>query len=208
MAARHCMLLLACGLVLTGCRRQPLATPATQAGTTGVTASLRSPEDAARSLMELLRAQLAAVAGRDRAAAARYRDQVAQEIVARDDVMARYNTLTGRTARTEDEVLHRLVESWAAAIAYYADGLDLQHMRLSAVAGQSGKAVVEIPAHGPNDEALLNVACLRGADERWRVVGVEFALPEAPHATTLPAQAAPASREVTQPASASAPTVP
>jgi hypothetical protein len=193
MVARHYLCLLVCG-VLAGCRPPP----ATTTSPAEVEVSLRTPQDAARSLVELLRAHLGALARHEHAAADGYRDQIAREVVARDDIMARFNALSVRTARGEAEVLPRLVESWASAVAYYAGGLDLEHMRLSAMAGDSGKGVVEIPAHGPGDEARLDVACIRGADEKWRVIGIEFGLPPASQpATRAIPRAAPASQAAT-----------
>ncbi len=206
MAARRSLLFLICG-VLAGCRPPAPSTASTQAGPSDIEVSARSPQDVARSLVALIRAHLAALARHDHVAADRYRDQVAREVVARDEIMRRFNGLTARTAHGETEVLRRLVESWASALAYYASGLDLEHMRLSAVAGDSGKGVVEIPAHGLNDEARLDVACMRGPDEQWRILGIEFALPEASRATTQPLHTAPAAQP-SAPATTSAPNAP
>ena len=187
---RVCGLLLLCGGLLVGCRPATPATAATGPAAPAVAVALRSPEDVTRGLVELLRAHLQAIARHDRGTANRLRDQAAQEIVARGEVMARYNALSSRTARDETEALHRLVESWAAGSAYYADGFALERMRLSAVAGEGGKAVVDVPAQGRGSEAVLQVACIRGPDEQWRVVGIEFAPPEAHGPTTASTRAA------------------
>jgi hypothetical protein len=180
MAMRYFLLALLGG-VLAGCRPPPPSPSAS----TDIEVNLQTPQAAARSLMELLQAHLAAVARRDRAAAEAYRDQIAREVVARDDVMARFDQLPGRSVHGAAEVLPRLVESWASAVAYYADGLDLEHMRIAASA-ESGRGVVDIPARGPADQATLVVACVRGPDEKWRVIGLEFAVPTTSRPATRP----------------------
>jgi hypothetical protein len=159
--------------------------------------ALGTPQEATRSVLERLRAQLHAMAQHDRDAAARYRDEVVQEVAARDDILARYNALGVRAVRDDAEVLRRLVESWAAMLAYYADGLALEQMRLGAAGGEGSKAVVDVPAHGRDSETILQVYCVRGPDGQWRVGTLELAPPR----PALPAQSAP----VSQPVSASSP---
>ena len=154
---------------------------------------MKTPEDATRSLLDALREQLQATARGDRATARRCRDRVAEHIAARDQIMARYRALPGHAPQEEVEVLDTLVENWASILSYYANGLALSEMKRSAVGGEGGGAVVDVPAHGPDDRAILRVACVRGSDDEWRIlaVGLEPAL--------LPTRA-------TQPGAASQPT--
>ncbi len=201
---RACWLpLVVCGSLTVGCRPASSASSATQPAAVAI--ALRSPQEATRSLLELLRAHLQAIARHDRKAAEYYRDQVAAELVARADVLARFDTLPGRVTHDANEMLKRLVESWAAVVSFYADGLEPERMRLGAVDGEGSKVVVDVPARGPAGEAILRVLCQRGPDEQWRVTSIEFA-PPAPHGpTTAPTHTAPATGPSAPPATQSAP---
>ena len=103
--------------------------------------------------------------------------------------MARYRALPGHVPQAEAEVLDTLVENWASILSYYANGLALSEMKRSAAGGEGGGAVVDVPAHGPDDRAILRVACVRGLDDEWRIlaIGLEPAL--MPTLTTQPGAA-------------------
>ena len=193
-------LLLVCG-GLAGCRQAPPpASPPAEV-------DLQSPLEATGTLLDLLCAHLEATGRRDRSAAERLRDQAAIQTVARADVIARYKSLSGHVAQSDNEVLARLVESWAAALEYYAGGLDRAHMRIASLGSQGNKAVVDVPAHGQSGEAAtLRVSCLRVADEQWRVMAIEFAFPGGQRTATAPAAAV--EQSTSAPATSSAPVVP
>lgn len=135
-----------------------------------------TPEEAVRSLLTLLRGHLAAIAAGQRDGAADLRDQVVWHLV--DWPAALGGAAAERPAPERTARLNNLVESWAAAVAYYADGLELDRIAVER-GGQDARALARVPARGPRDDALIQVACVRGDDERWRIAGLEFALPAA-----------------------------
>jgi hypothetical protein len=139
---------------------------------------LDTPEDAARALLQLLHGHLQAIAHGDRKLADRYRDRVARDVAARDDILARYRSVAGRFAQEESRALAGLIENWAAIIAYYADGLELDRMKRGAASLEAGRAVVDVPARGPEDRAVIRVACLRDKQAQWRATGIELVPPE------------------------------
>jgi hypothetical protein len=160
--------------------------------------ALKSPEDATRSLLGGLREQLQATARGDRAAARRCRDAIVDRIAAQEQIVARFRAQPGHVPQKEGEVLEALVENWASILSYYANGLALGEMRLSTAGGDGGGAVVDVPAQGADDRAILHVACVRGADDEWRILALGLEPAAAPVSASRPAAAS-------QPASSSAP---
>ena len=159
---------------------------------------LKTPPDTARTLLLLLRAQLHASAGRDRAALHRAQEQTADQVLARDEILARYHTLAGRAALEDSRALDNLVENWAAIVAFYADGFEFERMRQVSPPNEGLTAVVDVPARGPHDQTILRIGCLRGKDEQWRVTSLAFATAEP--ATPLASQPVPTtSAAATQP---------
>jgi hypothetical protein len=194
--ARACLAVLVIALGVGGCRRPATSTPAEQAGVPALDIVAKTPEDATRNLLDALRAQLQATARGDRATARRCRDQVAQNIVARDPILARYRALPGHVPQADADVLCALVENWASILAYYADGLALTEMRRSATGADGGGAGVDVPAQGRNDRAIVSVACVRGPDDEWRILAIGLEPPSLP---TPAAQTAPASQPASNP---------
>jgi len=181
-----CLLVLAGFWVVNGCRRQPSAPTTRWSPSIDPQAALSvdTPEGAARDLLVFLRAHLQALAHWDDRTAARLRDRVVTDLLAADDLLERYRAVAGRAAFHDAEVLNRLVENWAATISYYADGLQLDRLRATIVSGDRTRAVVDVPAQGARDAAVIRVACRRDEDDRWRVLGLEFAPPPQPGAVT------------------------
>ena len=166
---RSCLAILLCGVTVAGCRRVATA-PTTSAPAAEIV--LKTPPDATRSLLDALRGQLQATAHGDRAAARRSRDEVVEHIAAREPILARYRALPARVPQSDTEVLDALVENWASIVSYYADGLALNEMKLGAAGAAGSSAVVDVPARGPQDRALLRVACVRSPDDEWHVLGI------------------------------------
>lgn len=184
------------GILAGGCGRG--STPhasATQPSAADTEIVLKTPEDAARSLLQALKTELQAIAHHDKPGAEHQRDRVVAQILARENIMARYSKVAGRFAQPEDRALSTLVESWAAAIAYYADGLALDQTRLAIAGHEATGAIVEVPAHGPTDQAVIRIACARGKDDLWRVTALDFAprLPPASAPVPVPAGTQPTS---------------
>ncbi len=185
-----------------GCARQ---TPTTNPTPTEVV--LNSPKEAARSLMLAFQAQLHAAWNNDHRAADFYRDEIANRIAAREYLQARQG---GRDEQERETLLKTLVDNWASIVAYYIDGVDLDHM-LVGPGGTPNSVVVTMPASGPQDQTTIQILTMAGPDQQWRVAAVQFvprfvaAIPaSAPTARVAPATL-PANSDSAAPASAAAP---
>ena len=176
-------------LATGGCRRAATSSAAGQGAAPATPIVSKTPQDATRSLLVALRAQLQATGSGDRAAARRYRDEVVKYIVARDQLTARYRALPTHAPQGETEMLGALVENWASILSYYADGLALDEMKLGVTGSEGSGAVVDVPARGPEDRAIVRVACVRQADDEWRVLAIGLEPATAPALSTQPAAA-------------------
>jgi len=170
-------LLAACLAAIVACRREVASGSASQPTSA---AGFATPRDAAQALLAALRDLLHASARGDRRASVEHRDYVIRSLLARNDILARYQAIAGRYPRSQAEVLPALVDNWAAIIAPYADALDLERAQVAALAERTGGAVVDVPAAGPSGATLVRVACLRGEDDCWRVAVLELAPAGAP----------------------------
>lgn len=172
---RRYVLIAAClvwGLILPlGCR-QDTATPPTPPTPRIAT---DTPEAAARGLLALLQAHLDAVAKGDRPLARAYVARIIDELLAREKILDRYHRLAGELADEDHAALTTLVQNWASILMYYAGDIDSAHSTISALNDAQTGAIVEVFANGPGDTALIQVACLRAADETWRVTALELA---------------------------------
>ena len=162
-------------LSAAGCRPEASAPePAASAPSMDGAINRDSPQQAVSSLMTLLRAQLEAAGRADLVAASSFRDQVAWYIVDRSDVTARYRALGLRRPLGEVEMIAKLADNWASIISYYADGLELDRMETT-VAVDGTSAAVRLPVSGPDNRAVLVIACKLDDQEEWRVLMMEFA---------------------------------
>jgi hypothetical protein len=164
-----------CGLA-SGCRREP-PPPATLPAGVQVAITVDTPASAVRSLLELLSAHLDALARGDRRAADAYRNLVAEKLTARRHIMTRYREIARPFDKDEATVLRSISESWAAIIAYYADGIERDRISLTGLAGDADQAVVDVPARGSVGDALIRVACERDDAGNWSIVALELAPP-------------------------------
>ncbi|MBK9118752.1 MAG: hypothetical protein IPM18_04005 [Phycisphaerales bacterium] len=182
------LLILGFAVIITGCRRPP-ETAAPLAFDVDTT----TPVAAAQSTLRGLTAQLAASTQGNRAAAHATRDRLIATLMAREETYARYRARAGVGAVEMPLFLARLVDNWAAAIAYYAADVRYDEARTVPRANDSSKAEIAIPAHGPNDDALIGIWLQRDAQGAWRVTALQFLSRDA--ATTTPAtQTAPATQ--------------
>lgn len=184
------------GVLACGCRRGPAATSSQPAAPDSEIVRT-TPQDTVRSLLQILRAELQAIARKEKGEADRQRDRIVAQVLATDDIMGRHKKAAGRFAKDAHVVLPVLVENWAAVLSYYADGLAMEEIRLAATGRDGTSAVVEIPARGLSDEAVLRVVCVRDKDDQWHVAALDFA----PRPRPMPASAS----ADTQPASAPQP---
>ena len=180
--ARACLLLpLVAVAALVGCENKPAESgSATSRNLPQIT--LTTPEDAARTALSFLRADLRATARHDEETAEACLEQMRtvvstkalEEVFAR---LPRFKVLVG------GDVVKGCVNNWAAVIAYYAEGLHFEQMRR--VSETRAKVAVVVPASGPEDQALIQVTCVRDDDSLWRVLRVEFVV-EAPATRPAP----------------------
>lgn len=137
--------------------------------------ALDTPEQAARSVLTGLQAELHAVAHDDQessaAALKELRSIVDAEAIQRRLARApRFGGLLGGKDQVEG-----YIQNWGSMIAYYAEGFRFERMRR--VADTSATARLVVPASGPEDDALIEVTCLRQDDATWRVSRIEFGSP-------------------------------
>lgn len=151
---------------------------------------LKTPEEAARSVLACLQTELRARAHHD--------GQVASACLEKLRTAVAVKTLEQTLARMPqfkvvvgDDLVEGYVHNWGAAIAYYAEQLHFEQMRRASES--ASRAAVVVPASGPEDDALIQVTCVRGNDKLWRVSRIEF-VAQAPSAP-------PASQPGSQPAS-------
>jgi len=188
------MLVAAClGLFAGGCRRE---TPtATQPPERDSQIALATPQDAAASVLGLLHRHLQAVAKGDREEANRLRDQVVWHIAAQDEIVAAFHAVPIGRRKSRETILTAYIENWASIIAYYADGFELDRMKVEGAAA-GAKALVQVPAHGPDpgEKTIIGIACQLNDQEDWRVIGLEFLKPTLPSSqpSTRPTQTQPA----------------
>ena len=185
--AAFAALLLAFVIAPAGCQRAPAtgAPPRTDL-------ALASPLEATQTVLAALQAQLHAAWRGDHRAADAEREWLIDYVVAQEQVLTRGRA---RTTAEQRELLRNLVDSWASIIAYYADGMALEHPTL--IPAAADKFTILIPARGPQDRATILVTALQGADRQWRIGAIDLG----------PAQTAPAS-QIAIPASQSQPAVP
>jgi hypothetical protein len=137
-----------------------------------------TPQNAAKSVLRLLQAHLAALGRHDYAAADYYRDQIVANVAARGDILARYHQVAGRRREPDEQALRTLVENWGSIILYYADGLDFDQTRIVESGRQGREALVCIPARGKHDEAQVGVACLKVDDGLWQAAVIKLLSPD------------------------------
>ncbi|MFQ5806073.1 MAG: hypothetical protein ACE5I3_06455 [Phycisphaerae bacterium] len=183
------LLILAATAAPLGCENQPARPLAVPAGVAPEVV-LKTPEDAARSALTCLQADLRAIRNRDEQAAKACLEKLRRvaAVTTIEQTLARmpqFKTIVG------DDAIKGFINNWGATIAYYAAGLQLEQMRR--VSESASRVGVVVPASGPEDDALIQVTCVRGADDLWRVSRIEFVV-ETPTAR-------PARPPATQPAS-------
>jgi predicted small lipoprotein YifL len=181
------MLVATVALTLAGCEKPaPTVLPPPDAVPE---VNLDTPEDAARSALTLLRSELRAIAQQN--------EQAADDCLAKLRTLVAVQTIDQRLARLPQfkvvvggDVIEGYLENWAAAVAYYTEGLHLEQMRRGAQS--STRAAVVVPASGPEDQALIQITCIREDDGLWRVSRMDFvtAFPASQPASQATSQAA------------------
>jgi hypothetical protein len=164
------LLIVAAAIVLPGCGQSPSRTaPRPAPELPAVT--LDTPENAARSALLCLQAELRASANHDEKTAAAALERL-EAIVATDETKAALSRVPQFETLLGEDLIDGYIHNWGSTIAYYAEGLQLERMRR--VTHTSGKVAVVVPATGPEDDALIQVTCVRGDGDGWHVSRIEF----------------------------------
>lgn len=168
-----------------------------------------SPEEAARSVVRVLREQKRLKTEGRPAEAEALERLIRQRLAAVDRVEALVRTMLEQTGRhsTRDAIQKgavRAIGGWAALLGYYVDEMPLeQAARISAEV--DGFVQIRIPA-GPRARTGVRFICERGKDQLWRVITIDFETPPASAAPPSPASVAPSTP--TTPAAPSSPATP
>ncbi|MGE0480872.1 MAG: hypothetical protein AB7Q17_10425 [Phycisphaerae bacterium] len=176
---------------VAGCERAA-PPPATQPAEP-IVVQLDSPQNAAKALLIALRDTVRAAARGDAAAVAALKRRTL-EIVDPVSIGTNYvRVLGGRAANLTDAQLRAAAEGviahWPSMIAFYIEGLDLEHIEpLPATVGNAAMNVA-LHATGEGRSAVLRVATLRDEQGQWRPIGLDFV---AQHTATRPSAATPA----------------
>jgi hypothetical protein len=169
-------LLLVTAVGLIGCQpRSEVSAPVAAGELPAVV--LDTPENTARSALLSLRAHLRAIARQDEPATreclAQMRTLAAEASIKRTLARRpRFSVLVG------NDPIEGYIDNWGAAIAYYAGvsgGDDSFHFeRMHRISQTPTRVAVGVPASGPDDDALIQVTCVREDDGLWRVSRIEF----------------------------------
>jgi hypothetical protein len=133
--------------------------------------ALATPEETARTVLGCIQADLRAVARDDKTAIEACLEKL-QTVASARTIRQEFARLPQFKALVGDELIKGIVSNWAAALAYYADGLHLKQMRR--VSESDSKVVLVVPASGPDDKTLIQITCVHEDDGLWRVARIEF----------------------------------
>lgn len=186
----------------TGCYHAPEKLPANEIPVV----DLATPQDASRTILMLIQAELKAIALGDRASLVAIRERELQAVD-----LAGIRSNLNQNARLQNALGENpalgLVNIWGAMIAYYTD--IIEYDGATKIPGTSPDSMtLRVPARSKTSETQIDVVTLRGADGLWRVTRIGFA-PKAAEKLTIPLNQPPAaeSQPATKPAaSTSAPT--
>lgn len=163
------------------------------------------PEDAARSILRVLNEQRALIAREERTAADALRERALRELVARErleEVLARVMRPVGGKKATDaetTEAVQRAVDGWGSLVGYYLDTAKVDQAALE-ISNDPNVARVLIPTGRAEMTTPIRVSCVLGGDQKWRVVGVEFATNTTLHVPTSRPTTAPAATSRSSPA--------
>ena len=179
-----------CVVGLTGCggATKPVVKPPPG----DVKVDLTTPENATRTVLLTIQAELRACAHDDMEAAEKLREQLLA-ISTADSIGHQLARLPRFKAMLGEDMVKGYIRNWGSKIAYYAEGLHFDRWRRGA-ADEETVAVI-VPASGPDDDALIQVLCLRQKDNNWHVARIEFVTPTLAAA----AESQPGSQPATEP---------
>jgi hypothetical protein len=166
-----------CGLAAAWAGCAPSWPPKSAAGPDEqYTVAVDTAAAAAKSALDVLRAERRAIARRDSKAAANHLATLRQRIAAQDEIAAEVRKMphVARLKLTDPEIEEMVRDTtgrWSAIVGHYLDGLDLARLE---TAGDDRRATVLIPAKGRGGEARVRIRCVRADDATWRVSRIDF----------------------------------
>lgn len=170
-AALAAVIALAAALPLPGCGPGPKSEPPAAADLPPLT--LSTPEDAARCAVQTIRAELSAIARRDRAGVEKARDQLVRA-AAEESISSRLSS--GIRAEMRENATRQVTGRWGAILAAYANRLDLDAG--TRASDLKSAVVISYPLRGDAAPTRIRVECVQVAGE-WRVASIDFAPPRA-----------------------------
>lgn len=179
-----------------GCRpAQPGAAAPVRAS--DIMVALSTPQEATRSALSLIQAELRARRAGDKAEAERIRARM-REVASAKGIEDRFSANPKFRGVVGDDPVVSLADTWGATVAYYAEGIDFSTLRLDPrlAPGEAKRADVLLQARGKDDSANIRVQCHRDPDGLWRILQVSF---DAPAASSAPATAPAARPAATRP---------
>ncbi|TWT41709.1 hypothetical protein RAS1_28300 [Phycisphaerae bacterium RAS1] len=142
-----------------------------------------TPEEAVRTLFELVRVDLAAAARQDRPAQ-KVISGTLERLASREDIHRRVRNIARLSGKPADEFFDKVIGRWSAVLAPYYEKADLAAMRVLSTRDDGGYVRIRIASADPQGRpAGLMVECSndRGA---WKIAGVYF---DSPGAASQPA---------------------
>ena len=176
--------------LLPGCQRPPppdaVGAPSPPPDQFRVVAT--DAQDLARSLLIGLQARLRAIRQRNPAAAAAYQDRL-RDALAEREIARQFESHPSKRFIVGPDLADGILRTWAAAIAYYAEGLDFATLQPigppASASAETPRAAFRIRARGRDDQAWIRVVTVRQPDGRWGAVELDF-LAEAPAGAATP----------------------
>lgn len=145
-----------------------------------------SPLGVTRAVLECIRDKKDAVAAGDKTEARRCDERLLM-LAAVDDIARRMAANPIFKIIVGDHPVEGYVALWGPTIAFYADGIDLEHLTAASSSTDTNKVVVYVPATGLDGQTVtLLVTCVRGPAGKWGVSRIDFA-PAGQKPTTRPA---------------------
>ncbi|MGD8450496.1 MAG: hypothetical protein PVJ57_01645 [Phycisphaerae bacterium] len=150
------------------------ANSATTTSAPTIDINLATPQDAARSVLNCLLAERAALHRHDDAAVKLCRKRL-RSMVASNAILRRYEDAFHIKPRDPEQHLATYLSGWAPLIGFYADGLKLDSISTVTPVGSTEHAFVRVPATSPAGPAVISLECQKDSDDHWRVARLDFA---------------------------------
>jgi hypothetical protein len=154
------------GAALPGCGKEPV-----KAGPAAIEVNVNDPASVTRATYEALRGELRAIAERKPEDAERYRAFIRERLLNFDTVLIN-KAIANAPPKYRDAKLNKfkndMIDMWGRTIAYYADGLQMDTLRVEAApAGEVGAVVTHVSAEHGDRKIGLKLVLRAGDDGAW-----------------------------------------